>query len=150
MHTRAGGPVPAISLSTELPEIALEALKVTPQPAASPQRRAARSTTKRTVSAAQQAIQDMEGETSLGLASPRAEAVMAPEGDATSVVAKENEPFQEVEGGSSPAGSPAANLREALPLSQEASDGEQGRFQLQNAVMQHHLSDHVDCPMFSE
>jgi hypothetical protein len=69
----------------------------------------------------------MEGDISQTVASPRGEAYLAPDGNAPPVV-QTIEPPQEVKGGSSPAGPPAADLGEALPLKEETSGSEHGGF----------------------
>lgn len=84
MHTRAGGPVPAISLSTELPETVLEALREehTPQPqigttpgqAASPTRQPSKSTSKRCKPVGQEVKRGVAEETPPVAASQKAAA----------------------------------------------------------------------------
>ena len=96
MHTRAAGPVPAISLSTELPDAVLEAVREiaapqpsasTPKSAATPRRQPSRSANKRQASANPpnmeqstgtakdgdgQPAEELKGESSPGTASGRA------------------------------------------------------------------------------
>jgi hypothetical protein len=131
MHTQAGGPVPAISLSTELPEAAIEALKVTPPSAAIPQKSAAKSATKQRASAVQQQIQEAAGKPPSRVASPRAEAGTVSEGEATPVAVTAIQLPVEVEGESGLIDATAVDLGESLPPTQEASGSRHGKLHTQ-------------------